>query len=113
MAGEENKIAIERSPEYRTIFSNHFRFRFSPSDGRITFSEFMDSPCSELINVMREHIAVSMTWPQIKMLSEFLTAAVEEVEKQVGPIVSLGPTADELRKQSGEIIKAFSVRKKG
>jgi hypothetical protein len=109
----EPKILIEweRSPDYRRVFSNYFLLRFAPGDANITFSQTIDHPGSSLQNVFYEHINITMSWPHLKLLGEYVTMAVQEMERAVGPIVSVGITKEELQKQAVAIIKEFAIRK--
>ncbi len=108
----QNLLQWERSPEYRRIFSNHFNFRFAPGDGNITFSQTTEPPGASPQNVILEHINITMSWPHLKMLGEYLSMAVEAVEQEVGPIVSIGISREELRKQAAAIVSDFVMQKK-
>lgn len=102
----------ERSPDFRTIFSNHFNFRFAPGDGNITFSQLVDAPGSAMQNIVMEQINITMSWPQIKNLVRHLNAVVQEMEEEYGPITTIGLTDEELRQQASYIISGFTGRKK-
>ena len=110
MAGEEWQW--QRSPDYRSLFSNHFRFRFGPEDGNITFSEFTDTPGSDAMIILQEHIRINMSLGQIKMLGEYINVSVQEIESQIGPIRYTGPTKDNLQKMAAAIVKNFPSPKK-
>lgn len=102
----------ERAADYRRFFSNHFFLRFAPGDANITFSQLIDSPGSTAQDVIQQQANITMSWIQLKMLGEYISVAVQAMEQEVGPIISIGPSTDELQKQSSEIVKGFAIRKK-
>ena len=102
----------ERSPDYRSFYSNNFMFRFSAGDGSITFSRFTETPGAQNQNVVLEQVNIHMSWATLKMLGEYVMTAVQEIEREVGPIVYIGLPKEELRKQTGSIIKSFVIQKK-
>lgn len=114
MAEQEasQKLLAERSPDYRRFFSNHFFLRFAPGEANITFSQLVDIPGSTSQDVIQEQANITMSWPQLKMLGEYISWTVQAMEHEVGPIASVGLPMEELQKQSTEIIKGFTIRKK-
>lgn len=102
----------ERSPNYRTFYASFFKFRFAVGDGSITFSQYSEDPGSPTQNVIQEQVNVVMSWPGLKQLGEYISVAVQEMEREVGPIASLGISKEELRQQAIAIIKEFAIRKK-
>ena len=104
-------LVTERIPDYRRIFSNHFFIRFAPGDTSITFSQLIDTPGSSVQNIIQEHVNITMSWTQLKMLGEYISATVQEMERDVGPITTIGPSVEQIEKQSREIIKGFAVRR--
>lgn len=106
-------LVTGRVPDYRRVFSNHFFIRFAPGDTSITFSQLIDEPPgASLQNVIQEHVNIIMSWTQLKMLGEYISATVQEMEREVGPITTIGPSIEQLEEQSREIIKGFAIRKK-
>ena len=79
---------------------------------RVSPREFNDVPGSTLQDVIQEQANITMSWPQLKMLAEYISATVQVMEREVGPITSVGLPIEELQKQSNEIIKGFAIRKK-
>jgi hypothetical protein len=101
----------ERSPNFRTIFSSYFQFRYSVGDGNITFSQYSEDPGSPTQNIIQEEVRIIMSWPSLKLLGEYLTTAVQEMERELGPIATVGLPKEELRKQAVAIVKGFGIRK--
>ena len=106
------QLRTERSPDYRRLFSNHFFLRFAPGDANITFSQLIDVPGSTSQDVIQEQVNITMSWTQLKMLGEYISSTVQAMEREVGPITSMGLSIEELQKQSNDIIKGFVIRKK-
>ena len=109
---KSQNMSWERAEDYRLIYSNNFLFRFSVSDGSITFSQFTESPGSIVQNKVLERATVSMSLPQIKLLAEYMTVSIQELERELGPIATVGLSTEELRKQAKEIISGLGIRKK-
>ena len=105
-------IRWERAPNFRAFFSSYFNFRYSVGDGNLTFSQFSEDPGSPTQNIVQEEVRVIMSWTSLKLLGEYITTAVQEMEREVGPIPSVGLPKEELRKQAVGIIKGFDIRKK-
>jgi len=101
----------ERSPNYRTFFCNYFKFRFNVGDASVTFSQFDEDPGSPTQNVIQEQINITMSWAQLKQLGEYIGVAVQEMEREIGPIANIGLPEEELQKQASAIIKGFMIRK--
>ena len=99
----------ERSPNYQAFFSNAFRLRFTVGDANITFAQFMETPGADQQNNILEHMNVTMSWPQLKMLAEYMNVAVQEMEREVGPIPRLAIPREELRENALAIIRAFTI----
>ena len=110
--GSSEQVRHERHPDYRRFFSNSFLFRFSAGDGNITFSELTEAPGAPLQNIIQEQANITMSWSQLKMLGEYITIAVQEMENELGPIINVGLPKEELQKQARAIIKGFAIRKK-
>ena len=106
------QLRSERSSDYRRFSSNHFFLRFAPGEANVTFSQLIDVPGSTLQDVIQEQANITMSWPQLKMLGEYISATVQAMEREVGPITSIGLPVEELQKQSNQIIKGFVIRKK-
>lgn len=63
----EQPIEIERSLEYRTIYSNLFRYRLTPNDVSITFQLLTDRPGLPMLKLkVVEEAEVTMSHNQIK-----------------------------------------------
>ena len=101
----------DRAPEFRRIFSNHFFIRFAPGDTNITFSQLIDVSGSSEQNVIQEQVNIVLSWTQLKMLGEYVSSAVQAMERDGGPIITTGLSVEELQKQSTEIVKGFTIRK--
>jgi hypothetical protein len=52
-----------------------------------------------------------MAWPQLKQFAAYIVIAIEEMERQLGPIPRTGLTDIELQDQARSIIKDFMVHK--
>ena len=105
------EVQSDRSPDYRRFFSNHFYLRFAPGDANITFAQLIGLPGFSPQNIIHEQANITLSWPQLKLLGEYISATVRVMEREVGPIPSVGLTMEELEKQSTEIVKGFAIRK--
>lgn len=103
--------SFERHPDFRRFFSNHFYLRFGPGDANITFSQQINIHSAGPQNTIQDLTNITMSWTQLKMLGEFISSTVQAMEREVGPIVSIGPSLDALQRQSTEIVKSFAIRK--
>ena len=109
--GQPHAFRWERSPNYRTFFSNFFKFRFSAGDASVTFSQFDEDPGSPTQNIIQEQVNITLSWVQLKQLGRYIEVAVQEMEGKVGPIANIGLTKEELRDQAIGIINDFQIQK--
>lgn len=102
-----------RSPVYRVIYSNAFRFRVGPGEASIVHCLVTDTPGSPTTNLIQEEVCISLSWPHLKMLAAQLSGAVEAIEAATGPIpvphLARGP--QEYKAEIEKILKSFELMK--
>ena len=74
-----------RSPLYRTVTSNIYRVRIGVGDVGITLSAVSESFPGKP-NTIEDQVTITMSWPQLKMVTDTLNAAVSVIEADVGKI---------------------------
>jgi len=68
---------FQQSEHFRIVFSNFFKTRVGPGDYSVIFSVFADVPGKPSAIAVQEEVCVSMSWPQLKALSETLVLAIQ------------------------------------
>jgi hypothetical protein len=80
-------LAVTRSAEYRTIYSNVFRPRIGNGDVTLIFSKLDHAPSlAANANVLEEQVEIVMAWSQLKMLTLTLNSIVNALEQEVGEV---------------------------
>ncbi len=93
------QIARRKSPEFRVVYSNEFRYRVTPNDVGLIFANMADIGEGERTIVSTDEVLVQMSLGQAKALAEYLTMIVRRFERDIGPVRALGklaPTESEL-----------------
>jgi hypothetical protein len=85
-------LAITRSPDYKSVYSNLFRTRVGAGEIVVIFSRITHTPSIVAAgNVLEEQVEVIMPWPQLKMFAQTLSTIVDAIDEEVGEIPT--PTA--------------------
>ena len=104
-------IPTERSPSFRVIYSNFFRYRVLPAETSIIFSVTSDAPGTPSPNVVLiEEAQVIMSHSQIKNLVEHLTEIITAYEKEFGPIKTMAGPDKVLITQLVQALKSVGLR---
>lgn len=92
----QQQIEIERSSDYRKIYTNLFRYRITPSDISVTFQAIVDKPGFPIATLkVSEEAEITMSHGQTKNLVIHLSKLIAAFEKEFGPIkTTAGPTDD-------------------
>jgi len=81
----ELQVPVARSPRYQEVYANGVRFRISPIDCTLTFGMSPDIPGAPA-NLVQDEVSITFTHAFLKILPRNLTAVVEAIEKEIGPI---------------------------
>jgi hypothetical protein len=87
------QITRRKSPDFRVIYSNEFRYRVTPNDIGLVFSNMADIGEGDKTIVMTEEVLIQMSLGQAKALAEYLTMIVARFERTIGPVRALGKAA--------------------
>jgi Protein of unknown function (DUF3467) len=105
------EVITRKSPHFRAVYSNQFRYRVSPTDVSLVFLSAADTGEQPVPWTLTEEVIVLMSLGQAKALSEYLTMIVNRYERELGPILALGkspPTEQELDRMFS-ILKGIGV----
>ena len=80
------QVSTVRSPLYRTIYTNTFRYRITPADFSITLQLVSDTPGSLFVNLVTEEAEIVMSHTVVKNLLLHLTKVIAAFEKEFGSI---------------------------
>jgi hypothetical protein len=80
------EVAWSRSPLFRTIFANQYRYKTGIGDISLTFANIIDGYPGKAPNTVEDQIGITMSWQQAKALSETLSMMISAVEDVVGEI---------------------------
>jgi hypothetical protein len=80
-----DQIPVLRSPRYQEIYANGVRFRVTPIDFTMTLGSTPDI-LGAPPNIMQEEVSITLTHSFMKVLARHLNAAVDAIEKEIGPI---------------------------
>jgi|SRR3954467_11273155 hypothetical protein len=80
-----------RLPGSANVYSNWIYMNYSVTDVRIRFgllipSDYETPLAGQPESIAEEQVSVTMSWPQVKNLSQMLKLAVEAYENSNGPI---------------------------
>ena len=103
-----------RSQEYRSLYSNLFKYRIGKSDVTVTFSSVVESVGMSPVTQVQEDASVIMTWPQLKMFSQHLNVLVQAIEQELGKIniPADQPTKEEMLEAGINRVRALNYPKK-
>ncbi len=88
-----SSLQVEKSPDFRLIYSNSFEYRLTVTDFSLIFSTNGDTGNSPRTFVQTQQVAVVMALGQVKNLWEYLGLIISRYEKEIGPIASVGKVA--------------------
>ena len=78
---------FERSPEYRTIYSDLHRFRLGNGTANIVFSRTGHNPGVQMdVTAVEEQVEIVVSWMQLKMIAMNLAATIAALEEEIGDI---------------------------
>ena len=92
--GTQRPIKTRRSPEFRRIYSNSFRYRITASELTLTFQYVTDDPETSSPDFIDE-VELTMSHSQAKNLLLYLEKLVSAFEKEFGVIKNTGGPSDE------------------
>ena len=70
MSDEPSDLKFERSEEFVSLYANNVRFESSVWDFKLVFGELEQGKGDALVE---QHTAITLSWPQTKVLAYFLT----------------------------------------
>jgi len=81
-------ITFARSADYRTIFSNITRTRIGNGEVTLIFSRVAHAPNNPAAvgSVIEDQVEIVLTWIQLKIFNDQLTAVVMAIDEEVGEI---------------------------
>lgn len=91
-ASAEPALPRRRSPEFRVVYSNEFRYRVTPNDLSLIFANISDSAEGDKTIMTTDEVLVQMSLGQAKALAEYLTMIVARFQRDIGPIRAVGKT---------------------
>jgi hypothetical protein len=80
---ESTNVDLERTPDFLWRYADHTRFESNVFDFKITFGQSDQSGGKEVI---RQHTAITLPWPQVRMLMYFLRINLAFHEAENGRI---------------------------
>jgi hypothetical protein len=83
---EEFQGGWVRSPDFRLIRADVFRFRLGLGEATFTLCTATDLPGSASANVIEEQVGVTWSWASLKEFAEAARAALNAYEQAFGPI---------------------------
>ena len=90
----EQVVKIRRSPEFRRVYSNTFRYRLSASDFTIFFQYLTDNPETSSAEVIEE-VELTMSHNQAKAFFLYISKLITAFEQEFGTIKSTGGPPDD------------------
>ena len=75
-----------RSPLFRAIHSNVYRFRPGAGEITITLCDIIDGFAGKAPNIIQDEISVTMSWQQMKMFADTLNMMISVIEGLTGEI---------------------------
>jgi hypothetical protein len=94
-------VERRKSPQFRIVYSNDFRYRVTINDVGIIFGNLADIGDGERTLVSTEEILVQMSLGQAKALGEYLAMIVRRYEQTLGPVHAVGKAAPLERELDG------------
>jgi len=98
-------IEKRKSPNFRVVYSNEFRYRVSPNDIGLIFANLADTGDAERTMVSTDEVLVQMAIGQAKALAEYLTMIVSRFERTIGPVRAIGKAPP----SEGELDSMFRI----
>jgi hypothetical protein len=83
-------LIVQKSPDFRIVYSDIFNYRVSLTDISIVFSTLADDGDLPNSFVQTQQVSVVMALGQVKSLGEYLTMIVARYERDIGPINGIG-----------------------
>jgi hypothetical protein len=99
--------AINRPPDFRTLFANQSRITVGPGEFTVIFSYVDNIP--NVGQVITELIGVTVTPTHAKVLAAFLTESLKLYEETFGAIPSLPKTPFDMQKVRENVKKATGI----
>jgi len=98
-------VEIERSSDYRKIYTNLFRFRITPNDISIIFQAIADTPGIPVAPLkVTEEAEIIMSHSQTKSVVIHLSKLIAAFEREFGPIKTTpAPTDDAVNSMVGSV----------
>jgi len=93
----------QKSPNFRVIYSNIFRYRITLADLSLVFSTMADTGDHPNTLATTDEAIVVMSLSQAKSLAEYLTMIIGRFEREIGPINGIGKTPPNEREIDGMI----------
>jgi len=80
-------LTFVRAPDFKVCFSDFHQIRAGNGVLTVVFSKTTHAPAGPMIaNIIEEHVEVVMSWTQLKMVAQNLSASVSAIEAELGPI---------------------------
>jgi hypothetical protein len=79
------QITVTRSSRYQEVYANSVRFKLTPIDLTMTLGTTPDIPGAP-VGIMQDEASITVTHSFMKVLARHLSALVQGVEKEFGPI---------------------------
>jgi hypothetical protein len=93
----QQPVKIDRSLDYRRIYTNLFRYKITPNDISITFQSITDDPAFPAATLrVIEEAEITMSHNQTKSLVAHLSKLIAAFEREFGPIKTTGAPTDEV-----------------
>ena len=101
----------QKSPNFRVIYSNIFRYRVTLADLSLVFSTMADTGDAPNTLATTDEAVVVMSLSQAKSLAEYLTMIIGRFEREVGPINGIGKAPPNEREIDGmfRILKSIGT----
>jgi hypothetical protein len=81
----ELQVPVARSSRYQEVYANGVRLRVTPIDFTMTLGTSPDIPGGPL-NIIQDEVSVTLTHSFLKVLARNLSAVVQAIEEELGPI---------------------------
>ena len=82
---QDVQVPVARSPRYQEVYANGVRMKMTPIDFTMTLGTSPDIPGAPP-SLIQDEVSVTLTHSFLKILARNLTAFVEAIEQELGPI---------------------------
>jgi hypothetical protein len=82
---QDVQVPVARSSRYQEVYANGVRMKVTPIDFTITFGTSPDIPGAPPA-LIQDEVSVTLTHSFVKVLARNLTAFVQAIEQELGPI---------------------------